>query len=195
MDDRLQFKVHTDERTQVHSARSSWRSPIQELTEVDMLNFNEQAIELTLVATVNLYSQSRVRHWELCYRQTQVAFTRLVVNQPTEDCCHTVHFRSRAASCWQSGIFCRLRHHDQSFSGCQELRRRSWQGPIIGPTRRLGLQSVVFTHTGSSTKIANFHSRSMRWRLRPSPLTVPSSHYYLILKFNDPRNCQHQLTS
>ena len=33
MDGRSQIKVHTDERTQVHSAQSSqWRSPIQVLT-------------------------------------------------------------------------------------------------------------------------------------------------------------------
>jgi len=50
IDGRSQIKVHTDERTQVHNARSS-------LTVTHpsrlLLNFSERATELALVATVS----------------------------------------------------------------------------------------------------------------------------------------------
>jgi len=56
IDGRSQIKVHTDERTQVHSARASVfpdGHPSKYLPRSTLLNFSERATELALVAKMN----------------------------------------------------------------------------------------------------------------------------------------------
>jgi len=54
IDGRSEVKVHADERTQVHSARSSLTVTHQSTNRDRDLNFSEHATELALVATVRL---------------------------------------------------------------------------------------------------------------------------------------------
>jgi hypothetical protein len=60
-DGRSQFKVHTDERTQVHSARLSLAVTHPSINRGRRaLNFNERATELALVATAPLRTRGRI---------------------------------------------------------------------------------------------------------------------------------------
>jgi len=70
IDGRSQIKVHTDERTQVHSARSSL-TVTHPSSNRGRRNFNERATELALVATVSLIVIRQVTHWASLGRHRQ----------------------------------------------------------------------------------------------------------------------------
>ena len=66
IDDWSQFEVHSNEWTRVHSAQSSWRSPIQELTEVDNI-FSTDIIFTAIISEFSCARQPSI--YNICFPQ------------------------------------------------------------------------------------------------------------------------------